>query len=267
MPRFLKILLLSVVLTTSLAVSTNGQLQLIGDLNDDNVVDYKDVRIFADQWLSPGCDIPGCLSDLDGSDGVNIADFAILANEWQIIDPHVVINEFMASNTSSLPLEDGELLDGNGESSDWIEIYNPTNNTVSLDGWYLTNDDTNLTMWQFPNGLEIKPGEFLVVFASGKTFEDYPDNYPYQDPLGYYHTNFNLDIGGDYLALVEPDGLSISHKYAREYPPQLTNVSYGLPQHATSIVPRSAIASYHAGLHHLKYYIGVSETSPLMVVV
>ncbi|MHC4642730.1 MAG: lamin tail domain-containing protein, partial [Planctomycetota bacterium] len=243
MPKFVKAMLTSLLLIVFLAGFANAELQLIGDLNDDNVVDYTDVRIFAEQWLDPACDIPGCLSDLDGSDGVNIADFAILAKEWQIIDPHVVINEFMASNASGLPLEEGELLDGNGESSDWIEIYNPTDTTVSLDGWYLTDDDADLTMWQFPNGLEIEPGGFLIVFASKKTFDLYPHNYPYLDSADYYHTNFEIDKGGGYLALVESDGMTIAHEY--EYTTQLTNVSYGLPQHATAIVPKSAVASYH----------------------
>ena len=151
----------------------------------------------------------------------------------------------MASNASQVPLEEGELLDGNGDSSDWIEIYNPTYTTIYLDGWYLTNDDDNLTMWQFPDGLRIEPGEFLIVFASKKTFELYPDNYPYLDPAGYYHTNFNLDKEGGYLALVTADGTTIAHEYGQEYPQQLTNVSYGLAQYTTTLIPIGANASYH----------------------
>ncbi|MHC4544680.1 MAG: lamin tail domain-containing protein, partial [Planctomycetota bacterium] len=156
------------------------------------------------------------------------------------------INEFMASNASAEPLEEGELLDGDDQSSDWIEIYNPTDADVNLNGWYLTDSVANLTMWQFPDGLQIEAGEFLVVFASGKTYEENPLNYPYLDSLGYYHTNFELDKDlGEYLALVAPDGNTVVHEYAPEFPYQLTNISYGLAQYATTLVPISVIASYH----------------------
>ncbi|MBW8039208.1 MAG: hypothetical protein FVQ85_04330 [Planctomycetes bacterium] len=245
MPRYVKAMLLSVVLIASLACLAAAQPQLVGDLNADYVVDFKDVQAFAWQWLASYCLVLDCISDMDGVDGVNMADFALLAKNWQKVEPHIVINEFMASNASQLPLDPNELLDGNGESSDWIEIYNPTDTTVNLDGWYLTDNKNNLTKWQFPNGLQVGPGEFLIVFASQKTFEDYPLNYPYLDSAGYYHTNFELDKSGDYLALVAADGITIAHQYVPEYPQQLSNISYGLAQHATALVPTGATASYH----------------------
>jgi hypothetical protein len=70
-----------------------------------------------------------------------------------------IISEFMASNKVSL-------LDADGDSSDWIEIYNPTSATVNLDGWYLTDDLTKLQKWQFP-AVPLARGGCLVVFASG----------------------------------------------------------------------------------------------------
>ncbi|MHC4737019.1 MAG: lamin tail domain-containing protein, partial [Planctomycetota bacterium] len=245
MLRYAKTSLLSMILIAFLVVSTNAQSQLVGDLNADNVVDFKDVQAFSWQWLAPYCFLLDCIADLDGADGVNMADFALLANNWQIVEPHIVINEFMASNASQPPLEEGELLDGDGISSDWIEIYNPTDTAVNLDGWYLTNSKSNLTKWQFPDGLQIEPGEFLIIFASRKPLEENPGNYPYLDSLGYYHTNFNLEQNGDYLALVAPDGITISHEYAARYPTQLTDVSYGLAQHATKLVSTDANASYN----------------------
>ncbi|MHC4111478.1 MAG: lamin tail domain-containing protein, partial [Planctomycetota bacterium] len=238
MPISVKTLLLSFVLIAALAGSTFSQPQLVGDLNVDHVVDFKDVQAFAWQWLAPGCLDPGCKADLDGVDGVNMADFALLAKNWQVVDPHIVISEFMARNSSTL-------LDGNNDSSDWIEIYNPTDKTISLDGWHLTDSKANLNKWQFPNGLQIEPGEFLIVFASQKTFEEYPYNYPYLDSDGYYHTNFELDQDGDYLALVAADSNEIAHEYAPKYPVQLADISYGLAQHATTFVPTGAIADYH----------------------
>ncbi|MHC4499302.1 MAG: CotH kinase family protein, partial [Planctomycetota bacterium] len=240
---------LSLVFIAFLVGSTVAESQLVGDLDGNYRVDFRDLRTLARQWLNSFCLVSVCKADLDGVNSVNTADFALLAKNWQIEQPHLVISEFMASNASNkppLPPKEGDLLDGNGESSDWIEIYNPTGTTVNLDGWYLTDNDSNLTKWQFPDGLEVKPGEFLVVFASDKKYELYPSNYPYLDSAGYYHTNFNLDMEpGEYLALVAPGGMAVVHEYWPEYPRQLSDVSYGLAQYASTLVSAGATASYH----------------------
>jgi len=240
--------LLSLVLIAFLAGLTVAQPQLIGDLDDDKVVDFGDLRVFTWQWLSPNCSAPECAADMDDVNGVNMADFALLAANWLKVIPHIVISEFLASNASHkppLPPKEGDLLDGDGESSDWIEIYNPTDAAIGLDGWYLTDSNENRTKWQFPDGLEIRAGEFLIVFASEKTEEKNPDNYPYRDPEGYYHTNFELNKDGDYLALVPPDSNTVAHEYSPEFPTQVTDISYGLAQYATTLVPTGATASYH----------------------
>ena len=52
----------------------------------------------------------------------------------------VCISEFMADNASTLD-------DFQGDSSDWLEVYNPTGQTVDLTGWYLTDDAADLTKW------------------------------------------------------------------------------------------------------------------------
>jgi len=238
MRRHRKISLLLIALVVCLADSPDAYSHLTGDLNEDYVVDWEDLRIFAWQWLNPSCLMPGCIADLDGAYGVNMGDFALLANNWKMMEPHPVISEFMAKNC-------GTLLDGNGEASDWIEIYNPTDKVISLDGWYLTNnEDDDIAMWQFPNGVQVKPGEFLIVFASEKTYEKNPFNYPFLDPGGYWHTNFELDESEGYLALVAPDSDTIIHEYP-QYPEQLTDVSYGLAQYATTLVPIGSTTSYH----------------------
>ena len=47
------------------------------------------------------------------------------------------------------------------------------------------------------------------------------------------------------MALVAPDGTTVVHEYTPEYPLQLADISYGLPQNATILVPIGVIASYH----------------------
>ncbi len=145
----------------------------------------------------------------------------------------IVISEFMTSNGSQPPLEEGELLDEDSDSSDWIEIYNPTDENISLAGWYLTDDANNLDQWQFPSGTELATGEFLVVFASGKNRTS-----------AELHTNFKLDATGEYLALVKNDGITVAHEYAPKYPNQLTDIAYGLTPYTTTLVHTGVRASY-----------------------
>ncbi len=62
----------------------------------------------------------------------------------------------------------------------------------------------------------------MIVFASGK------DRRP--AGAGDLHTNFQLAADGEFLALVEPDGVSVAAAFSPGYPAQQTDVSYGLGQ-------------------------------------
>ncbi len=125
----------------------------------------------------------------------------------------VLISEFMALNNTTLTDQDGQY-------SDWIELYNSGPDTIDLNGWYLTDNATNLTKWRFPS-TDLFAGNYLVVFASGK------DRAVAGAEL---HTNFKLDGDGEYLALVMPDGASVTSQYAPQFPRQRTDVSYGLDE-------------------------------------
>jgi hypothetical protein len=125
-------------------------------------------------------------------------------------EPDVVITEFMAANSSTLPDEDGDY-------PDWIEIYNTGDIAVNLDGWHLTDNPGNLTKWTFP-ATNIGGQSFMIIFASGK------DRKVPGRPL---HTDFELLKAGEYLALVKADDVTIASSFNAT--PQADNVSYGLP--------------------------------------
>lgn len=126
----------------------------------------------------------------------------------------IIITEFLASN------DDG-LLDIDGDTSDWIELFNQSNKTVSLEKWYLTDNPNDPFKWVFPK-VSMEPGEFLIVFASGKDLNN-PDE--------ELHTNFQLDSEGELLVLIERDKQTIASQFTPVYKPQLENISYGLIQH------------------------------------
>src|SRR5215204_88099 len=123
----------------------------------------------------------------------------------------VMITEFLASNS-------GGVTDEDNETPDWIEIYNSGLSPVNLNGWYLTDDTNLLTKWSFP-ATNLGASTFMLVFASGK------DRRVPGAPL---HTSFALDADGGYLALVQPDGVTIATEFL--YPAQRANFSYGLAQ-------------------------------------
>ncbi len=121
------------------------------------------------------------------------------------------ISEFMAVNSSGLRDEDGDY-------SDWVEIHNAAATNVNLGGWFLTDDVGDLQKWAFAS-TNVPPGGFAIVFASGKN----------RAVAGQeLHANFRLNSGGEYLALVHPDGLTPVHGYMPSYPRQYADLAYGL---------------------------------------
>ncbi|MDB4491402.1 lamin tail domain-containing protein [bacterium] len=124
-----------------------------------------------------------------------------------------IISEFMASNLEALE-------DDDDDSSDWIEFYNPTGSAINLQNHFLTDDERNLRKWKVPGSLNVSPGGYGLLFASGK------------DRGGLFastfHTNFELSESGEYLALVAPDGETVLSEFASKYPKQRVGLSYGI---------------------------------------
>ncbi len=218
----------------------------------NGAVAFADVTRFETTIVSDGL-YPVSLSfDNQGSANVAEAFFVMNAMMLEALDasyeeppagenpdvPAVVINEFVASNRRSLT-------DGDGNTPDWIELYNSGTQSVPLDGWALTDDGRSPWRWPFPPGTVLPARGYLVVFASGQPIADYVDG------KGNLHTNFALGKGGEYLALVGPDGTAV-HEYAPSFPPQQTDVSYGLwqsqPQYFAPPTPGQGNARGFLGL-------------------
>jgi len=157
----------------------------------------------------------------------------------------IFVSEFMAANDSTL-------VDGDGNYSDWIELYNSSSNPVDITGYYLTDNTNTLIKWQFPS-TNIPGRGFLIVFASGQTVDNYVDS------LGYFHTTFKLsknDAGeNEDVALVLTNGVTITHAYLN-YPEQYDDISYGMAwdssttnlisagQDVTAHIPTTSVAGW-----------------------
>ena len=110
-----------------------------------------------------------------------------------VVGQEPIINELMSSNSSSIQ-------DYEGYYSDWIEIYNPSNEIINLEGYYLSDEIANPQKWVFPE-VQLAPFEYLVVFASGKDLV-------VGDEI---HTNFKIKQSGELLLFSNP-GAEVLHE-------------------------------------------------------
>jgi hypothetical protein len=126
--------------------------------------------------------------------------------------PLLVINEFMAANTSCCP----DKSSGVDEFDDWIEIYNKGTVAVNLGGMYLSDNKANPFKYKIPTdnptATTIQPGGYLVFWA---------DSSPAQGPL---HLDFNLTAAGEDVGLFYIDGRTID---TYTFGAQSDNVSWG----------------------------------------
>ena len=138
------------------------------------------------------------------------------------------ISEVVAAN-------DKTLKDNFGETSDWIELHNPSDAPANLLGWGLSDELESPLKWTFPD-VTILPGEFLLVYASGNNIAD-PER-----PL---HTSFRLSRAGEFLGLAKPDG-SFADKYVPGFPALNDDQSFGVPMMGVpdEVIPAHSTFSY-----------------------
>jgi hypothetical protein len=115
----------------------------------------------------------------------------------------LIVNEFMASNSATA-------MDEFGEYDDWIEIYNPSDESISLNDMYLSDNYDNPYKWEFPFDTLIMPDSFIIIWADGETYQ------------GGLHTNFKLSASGEEIILTHASGIVID---SISFGQQLTDIS------------------------------------------
>ena len=123
----------------------------------------------------------------------------------------VVINEVLASNTTGLT-------DGKGQRHDWIELYNGNNTPVDISGWCITDKESEPQQWCFPAGTLLASRAHLLVYASKLDDSEIS--------AGEFHAQLKLKKGGEYLALLKPDGTFVDG-FDPSFPQQTDDISYG----------------------------------------
>ena len=111
-------------------------------------------------------------SYINGSPGV--ADPALPAG--------VLLNEIMAhTDFSDLNFPDHD-------SNDWIELYNTSGSTITLNDYYLSDESDNLDKWAIPPGTQVTAGGYI-------SFDETND---FHNPIG---TGFGLNKDGEQVFL------------------------------------------------------------------
>jgi hypothetical protein len=99
----------------------------------------------------------------------------------------IYINEYLAKNVC-------DMVDESQESDDWIEIYNPTSDTLDLGGLYFTDSLDDRLKHRIPTGnpsTKIAPYAYKVLWA---------DNQPEQGPL---HLGFRLNSKHEQIGIYQ----------------------------------------------------------------
>lgn len=102
---------------------------------------------------------------------------------------NIAVNEVVYSNNTIVADEDNEF-------EDFIEIYNYGSIAINLENFGLTDDESDLFQWVFPN-IILEQNEYLLVWASKKDRTD---------PNEQLHTNFKIKAGGETIVLSHRDG-------------------------------------------------------------
>jgi gliding motility-associated-like protein len=103
----------------------------------------------------------------------------------------IVLNEYSATNYSGV-------IDNYGNQSDWVELKNAHTASVTLSGYWLSNDRFNLKKWAFPSTFTMAVGALRSVWLSGKNI----------NTVNNFHANFTLDqCKNQWLILSTPQGV------------------------------------------------------------
>lgn len=100
--------------------------------------------------------------------------------------------------------------------SGWIELHNSGSSSVSIGGFYLSDDEANPLKWRVPAGISIPANGFILFWAD--------------DENTGRHTNFALDAEGEDVVLSNSSGLLLDKI---NFPRQHANISYGRTTNGT----------------------------------
>lgn len=116
----------------------------------------------------------------------------------------LVINELMASNV-------GNVMSPAINFDSWIELYNPTDQTIDLSGMYLSDNEADLTKWQMPKDIGDIPAKGYKVIWLGS------------NDIKETQATFKLNCDGGTIILCDKNGHIIT---SVTYPKAMSRTAY-----------------------------------------
>lgn len=169
--------------------------------SSSRVLDSVDL-ISVDSGMTLSRQNDGTWAAMKPSPGYENSDAGIGAYEAELMsteDIGLYINEFMASNATTL-------LDGSGNYSDWMELYNSTDQDMDISGFGISDTIAQPMKYRLPQGTTIPAKGYLVIFLSGN--EGLID--------GELHAPFGLRAYGEDVVLSSSGGKILdSYSYSR----------------------------------------------------
>ncbi len=136
--------------------------------------------------------------------------FIALLGVMPLFSQQIFINEFLASNSTTLQ-------DEAGGYDDWVELFNAGPASVDIGGMYVTDDLSQPTLWKIPTTdpakTTIPPGGFLLLWFDREMSQ------------GVLHVDAKLGADGEDVGLFAADG--VTKIDALTFGPQSADVSYG----------------------------------------
>ncbi|MFT4980037.1 MAG: hypothetical protein ACI8S6_005949 [Myxococcota bacterium] len=166
------------------------------------------VRTFLPTLLLIGCPsttVPSTDTAVDTDTTIDTdTDTAVDTGEPATTWPAALVNEVMADNRT--------FEDDVGGYADWVELYNPTDEDISLGGYGISDDWTDPMQHRLDDSLVIEAGGYLLLWADGLTDKS---------PL---HLPFRLSDNGEAVGLFSPDEDPLDWQV---FPPLDRDTSYG----------------------------------------
>ncbi len=152
----------------------------------------------------------------------------------------IFINEFAASNSTII--EDPDFKN----YADWVELYNTGEQTVNLNGYFLTDNLNIPDKWQIPVDIFIQPGGFLIIWCDGHDTG--------------LHAGFKLSAGGEQIGLYSPEQKVID---TLTYSLQHTDISCGRIRDGDTLWGYFLQPTPQAS-NLTPYYTGFVENTPML---
>jgi hypothetical protein len=201
------------------SLDNNGERIELEDSMGTTILNFK----YSDDWRS--------ITDGDGYSLTIINPTNIDVNSWDEKDswrPSAYINGSPGWDDSGIVPNPGDIVINEVMAhtdvypNDWIELHNTTTSPINISGWYLSDNESNLTKYEFQSGTIIDGNGYLVVS------EDVNFGASASDPGK--HIPFALSENGEIVCLtsaLDSNSMLTGYRQKEDFEASENGVSFG----------------------------------------